>query len=124
MDRLLKAEADVKRLTAEREALREAVRVSLKALSEEADGEYWSVRKWLDDRDIFNDDLSGHRVVTACLAAALQAPVAPPKAKLCVLADDSPDCLTHDERCDWVECTGWRCPVSGQIVKAAPQEKP
>ena len=26
-------------------------------------------------------------------------------------------CLTHDNPLDWVECTGWRCDVSGQVVK-------
>lgn len=39
----------------------------------------------------------------------------------CVLdADLNARCTTHDELCDWVECTGWRCPVSGQIAQTSP----
>lgn len=30
---------------------------------------------------------------------------------------ESPRCVVHDKLCDWVECTGWRCPTSGQIVQ-------
>jgi hypothetical protein len=35
----------------------------------------------------------------------------------CVLGDrGGAHCLTHDATPDWVECTGWRCEVSGKII--------
>jgi hypothetical protein len=35
----------------------------------------------------------------------------------CLLDPDLAVCVTHDNPLDWVECTGWRCDVSGEIVK-------
>lgn len=40
-----------------------------------------------------------------------------PKAKCLLDADLNAQCVTHDCPCEWVECTGWRCDVSGEIVK-------
>lgn len=50
-------------LNNENAQLRQALRVIRKGLSDESDGNYWPARRWLDRRNIFHDDLSGHRVL-------------------------------------------------------------
>lgn len=50
--------------------------------------------------------------------AAVETPQAPSQEMAeCVIGDvGGAMCVTHDNPLDWVECTGWRCDVSGKIV--------
>lgn len=48
------------------------LKVLLTATRKDEYSEWWSVRKWLDDRDIFNDDLSEERL-TALVCTQLLA---------------------------------------------------
>jgi len=50
-------------LSTENAQLRQALRVIRKGLTEDADGEFWSARRWLDRRNIFHGDISGYRVL-------------------------------------------------------------
>jgi hypothetical protein len=56
-------------------AMRQALRVIQKGLTEDADGEFWSARKWLDKRGIFHDDVSGYRVLDLVAKHALKGKV-------------------------------------------------
>jgi len=53
-------------------ALRKALVVIRKGLSEGPDGEFWSARQWLDKRDIYHGDLSGYRVLSLVANTALK----------------------------------------------------
>jgi hypothetical protein len=48
-----------------------ALKVIAIALKEPAGGEFWSARKFLDDRGIFNGDLDGERVLLRVAQAAI-----------------------------------------------------
>ena len=52
--------------------LRKALRVIQKGLTQEADGEFWSARAWLHERDIYHGDLSGERVLDLVATTALK----------------------------------------------------
>jgi hypothetical protein len=53
--------------------LREVLSVILTAVRGDEKGECWTIRKWLDDRDIFNDDLQGSdRLIEEVCKAAIQ----------------------------------------------------
>jgi hypothetical protein len=58
-------------LDTENAMLRQALRVIRKGLSEDATGEFWSARKWLDRRGIYHGDLSGYRVLELVAKHAL-----------------------------------------------------
>ena len=52
-------------------ACRKALEVISEALKEPSGGSYWPARAFLDERDIFNDDLNDLRVLTAVAVSAL-----------------------------------------------------
>ena len=52
--------------------LSKALRVIQHGLTEDADGEFWSARKWLDKRDIYHGDISGYRVLDLVAKTALK----------------------------------------------------
>lgn len=54
--------------------LRMALVVIQKGLTDDADGEFWSARKWLDKRDIYHGDLSGLRILDLVAKTALGKP--------------------------------------------------
>lgn len=58
-------------LNAENAQLRQALRVIRKGLSQDADGEFWPARQWLDRRKIYHGDLSGVRVLELIAKHAL-----------------------------------------------------
>lgn len=62
------------RLAFEVKRLRSALRVIQKGLTEDADGEFWSARRWLNKRDIYHENVSGYRVLDLVAKAALAAP--------------------------------------------------
>lgn len=64
-------------LAAQREALaaqREALQVIHKTVRGDEHSECWTIRKWLDEHGIFNDDIQGgKRLIEECCKAALSA---------------------------------------------------
>lgn len=70
-DRLAAAEAANIMLDTENAQLRQALRVIRKGLSDDADGEFWPARQWLDTRNIYHGDLSGNRVLELVAKHAL-----------------------------------------------------
>lgn len=62
------------KLTKQVRDLRRALLVIQKGLTDDADGEFWSARKWLDTRDIYHGDLSGHRVLDLVAKTVLGKP--------------------------------------------------
>jgi hypothetical protein len=70
-DTLAAVEAANMTLNTDNAQLRKALRVIRKGLSEEADGEFWPARRWLDNRGIFHGDLSGYRVLELVAKHAL-----------------------------------------------------
>jgi len=62
-NRLALVEAEAIRLAVEVKHLRTALRAIQKGLTEDADGEFWTARRWLDKRKIYHGDVSGHRVL-------------------------------------------------------------
>jgi len=59
-------------LEQENTSLRAALVVLKQGLREDEAGEFHSARTWLDKRDIFHDDVSGYRVLSLVLDAALK----------------------------------------------------
>lgn len=60
---------------AEVTALREALETIYTTMRGDEKSECWTIRKWLDDRDIFNDDIEGpNRLVEELCKALLRPP--------------------------------------------------
>ncbi len=53
-------------------SLREALRVIYTGLRDDKSGEFWSARRWLDERDVFNDNLNGERILLEVAKFALK----------------------------------------------------
>ena len=70
------AGAQIQRLGREHDALRTALQVIHKCVRGDEHAEWWTIRKWLDDRGVFNDDLgSFERIVDAvCVFALAESP--------------------------------------------------
>ena len=68
-------ESELSRLRAEKTNLDSAIGVIHKAVRGDHKSECWTIRKWLDERGVFNDDIQGSdRLVEAACVFALSTP--------------------------------------------------
>lgn len=76
------------------------------------------------DKDSIAEDVRQFYVAMDSIPAVLT----PPPAQECrinnLMDSNGPRCVTHDRPLDWVECTGWRCEVSGKIVTKGGTDDP